>query len=140
MGHGSGIERVTVFYYHVRERYGMVEFDADMRVLSLEEKPQHPRSYYAVMGLYFYDSDWWASPARSVRSWGSGIMDVNNTYLTYLRARKPMWSDGTRHCMVDTGLMIRSWLAGTFVQTIETWQGLKSLSGGNRLAERVYLD
>lgn len=110
MGHGSGIERVTVFYYHVRERYGMVEFDADMRVLSLEEKSQHPRSYYAVMGLYFYDSDWWASPARSVRSWGSGIMDVNNTYLTYLRARKPMWSDGTRHCMVDTGLMIRSWL------------------------------
>ena len=117
----------------------MVEFDADMRVLSLEEKPQHPRSYYAVMGLYFYDSDWWASPARSVRSWGSGIMDVNNTYLTYLRARKPR------------GLMGRgiAWLirahdsimaAGTFVQTIETWQGLKSLSGGIVWAEKVYLD
>ena len=52
VGPGSGIERVTVFCCHVRARYGVVEFDADMRVLSLEEKPQHPRSYYAVTGLY----------------------------------------------------------------------------------------
>lgn len=51
-------------------------------------------------------------------------MDVNNTYLTYLRARKPMWPDGTRHCMVDTGPHDSIMAAGTFVQTIETRQGL----------------
>ena len=117
----------TVFGYHVRdpERYGVVEFDAQRRVISIEEKPQHPKSNFAVTGLYFYDSDV-LDIARRVRPSARGeleITDVNNAYLSRgdlhveLMGRGIAWLDtGTHDSLMD---------AGAFVQAVEKRQGLK---------------
>lgn len=117
----------TVFGYHVRdpERYGVVEFDAQRRVISIEEKPQHPKSNFAVTGLYFYDSAV-LDIARRVRPSARGeleITDVNNAYLSRgelhveLMGRGIAWLDtGTHDSLMD---------AGGFVQAVEKRQGLK---------------
>jgi glucose-1-phosphate thymidylyltransferase len=117
----------VVFGYYVSdpERYGVVSFDGDQRVLSIEEKPENPRSNYAVMGLYFYDSRV-VDIARSLQPSGRGeleITDVNKRYLkegnlaVRLMGRGFAWLDAGTH----TSLLE----ASQFVRTIEKRQGLK---------------
>lgn len=117
----------TVFGYYVKdpERYGVVEFDANGRVLSIEEKPQQPKSNYAVAGLYFYDEKV-TSLAAQLHPSARGeleITDLNNLYLqngelqVELLGRGFAWLDtGTHNSLVD---------ATQYIQTIEERQGLK---------------
>jgi glucose-1-phosphate thymidylyltransferase len=117
----------TVFGYWVAdpERYGVVEFDGDARVLSIEEKPVHPRSNYAVVGLYFYDNRI-TDIAASIKPSARGeleITDVNNVYLQQgsLRVEKM----GRGMAWLDTGTHESLLQASNFIQTIEQRQGLK---------------
>ena len=117
----------TIFGYHVTdpERFGVVEFDADRRVVSIEEKPVRPRSRYAVPGLYFYDNDVIAI-ARGIAPSARGeleITDVNRAYL----ARGDLHVEllGRGFAWLDTGTHEALLEAGMFVQAVEHRQGLK---------------
>lgn len=117
----------TVFGYHVRdpERYGVVEFDSEGRVLSIEEKPKAPRSNYAVTGLYFYDTDI-VDVARDVKPSARGeleITDVNNAYLK--RGNLHVETLGRGIAWLDTGTHDSLLAAASFVQSVEMRQGLK---------------
>jgi glucose-1-phosphate thymidylyltransferase len=117
----------SVFGYWVRdpERYGVAEFGADGRVLSIEEKPKAPRSNYAVTGLYFYDgraSDYAAALKPSPRG-ELEITDLNRVYLQTGELNVERLGRG--HAWLDTGTHESLIQAGNFIQTIEERQGLK---------------
>ena len=117
----------TVFGYSVKdpERYGIVEFDAEGNVLTIEEKPRQPRSRYAVTGLYFYDNDVVAM-AKDVRpSWRGEleITDLNNAYLMKKKLRVELMGRG--YAWLDTGTYESLLDAGEFIATIEKRQSLK---------------
>ncbi len=117
----------TIFGYHVQdpERYGVAEVDAAGRVVSLEEKPTHPKSPYAVAGLYFYDNSV-LDIAASLRPSARGeyeITDVNAAYLAQGALQMELMSRGM--AWLDTGTHDSLYDATTFVATIERRQGLK---------------
>ena len=117
----------TIFGYHVKdpERFGVGDFDVDGRVISIEEKPENPKSNYAVTGLYFYDNNV-IEIAKSIRPSARGeleITDINNIYQTSGDLTVELLSRG--FAWLDTGTHDSLIEAGQFVQTIEHRQGLK---------------
>ena len=120
-------EGATVFAYHVQdpERYGVVEFGPDRSVLSLEEKPRHPKSNYAVTGMYFYDRDV-CDLAAHVKPSARGeleITDLNRAYLDSGRLKVEFLGRGS--AWLDTGTHESLLEAGQFIATVEQRQGLK---------------
>ena len=117
----------VVFAYHVKdpERYGVVEFDDHCRAISIEEKPAHPKSAYAVPGLYFYDNAVVEIAARLAPSPRGEyeITDINREYLAQGRLQVGIIDRGA--AWLDTGTFASLMQAGTFVQVIEERQGLK---------------
>lgn len=117
----------VVFAYHVQDpqRYGVVEFGQDNRVISIEEKPARPKSNYAVPGLYFYDNDV-IRMARALKPSPRGeleITDINNAYLKEGKLKVGIMSRGT--AWLDTGTFDSLMQAANFIQVIEQRQGLK---------------
>ena len=134
---GMGLEKLLqnntdpdggmVYAYHVSdpERYGVVEFDDQMRAISIEEKPTHPKSNYAVPGLYFYDNDV-VSISKALKPSERGeyeITDVNKAYLRSGKLHVAILDRGT--AWLDTGTFASLMQAGQFVHVIEDRQGLK---------------
>lgn len=135
--YGSGLSKLlqtnsdpdggVVFAYKVHdpERYGVVEFDKDHRVVSIEEKPLHPKSHYAVPGLYFYDNEV-VEIAKNIKPSPRGeleITDVNRVYLERGKLKVGVLDRGT--AWLDTGTFESLMQAAQFVHVIEERQGLK---------------
>lgn len=135
--YGSGMSKLlqscadpeggVVFAYpvHDPERYGVVEFDQDKNVVSIEEKPKEPKSSYAVPGVYFYDNDV-VEIAKNIEPSPRGeleITDVNKEYLKRGKLKVGVFDRGT--AWLDTGTIQSLMQAGQFVQVIEERQGMK---------------
>jgi len=135
--YGTGLEKLLqanndpdgaiIYAYHVNdpERYGVVDFDANHNVVSIEEKPLKPKSNYAVPGIYFYDNDV-VEIAKNTKPSKRGeieITDVNKTYLLRGKLKVSILDPGT--AWLDTGTFNSLMQASQFVQVIEERQGLK---------------
>lgn len=135
--YGSGMSKLlqensepeggVVYAYHVSdpERYGVVEFDDDMNAISIEEKPEQPKSSYAVPGLYFYNNDV-VEIAKNIKPSARGeyeITDINAEYLKRGQLKVSVLNRGT--AWLDTGTFASLMQAGQYVQVIEERQGLK---------------
>jgi glucose-1-phosphate thymidylyltransferase len=135
--YGSGLQQLLmdsvnpdggiVFAYHVSdpERYGVVEFDDEMNALSIEEKPEHPKSHFAVPGLYFYDNSV-VEVAKNLKPSARGeyeITDVNKYYLNAGKLKVGMLSRGT--AWLDTGTFSSLTQASQFVEVIQERQNQK---------------
>ncbi|WP_438710615.1 glucose-1-phosphate thymidylyltransferase RfbA [Aquimarina muelleri] len=135
--YGSGLENLLesnnnpdggiIYAYHVQdpERYGVVDFDKNGNVTSIEEKPKHPKSNYAVPGIYFYDNEV-IKIARAIKPSTRGeleITDINNVYLKKGKLKVSILDKGT--AWLDTGTFNALMQASQFVQVIEERQGLK---------------
>ncbi len=123
----SGREGATIFGYYVKdpERYGIVEFDAKGKVLSLEEKPDRPKSNYAIVGLYFYDNGV-VEIAKNIKPSARGEIEITDVNIEYLRRGKlRVELMGRGFAWLDTGTHESLCDAAQFVRTIEERQGLK---------------
>jgi glucose-1-phosphate thymidylyltransferase len=150
-GHGStelfksAVERregATVFAYHVTDpqRYGVVEFDDDMRAISIEEKPQAPRSSWAVTGLYFYDADV-VDIARSLAPSPRGELEITDVNKAYLAAGKlSVELMGRGYAWLDTGTPDSLLEAAEFVRTLEKRQGFKIACPEEVAYDRGFID
>lgn len=120
-------EGATVFGYYVKDpqRYGVIEFDKNNHVVSIEEKPAHPKSHWAVTGLYFYDNSV-VKIAKNVKPSKRGeleITDINNAYMQKKQLRVQLMGRG--YAWLDTGTYDSLIDAALFIKTIEDRQGLK---------------
>jgi len=135
--YGTGLEKLLqennnpeggiIYAYHVNdpERYGVAEFDENGKVISIEEKPEHPKSNYAVPGIYFYDNEV-VNIAKNIKPSHRGeleITDVNKEYLKQGKLKVSVLDKGT--AWLDTGTFNSLMQASQFVQVIEERQGLK---------------
>ncbi len=135
--YGSGLDHLLesnndpdggiIYAYHVQdpERYGVVDFDNQGKVISIEEKPKQPKSNYAVPGIYFYDNEV-VEIAKNIKPSDRGeleITDVNNAYLKMGKLQVSILDKGT--AWLDTGTFNSLMQASQFVQVIEERQGLK---------------
>lgn len=150
--YGSGMSKLlqsnndpdggVVFAYHVKdpERYGVVDFDENLQAISIEEKPERPKSNYAVPGLYFYDNTV-VEIAKNIKPSKRGeyeITDVNKNYLAQGKLHVVILDRGI--AWLDTGTFNSLMQAGTFVQVIEERQGLKIGSIEEAAYRMKYID
>jgi glucose-1-phosphate thymidylyltransferase len=150
--YGAGLEQLLqgntnpeggiVYAYHVHDpqRYGVVEFDKSLKAISIEEKPQHPKSNYAVPGIYFYDNQV-IDIAQNIQPSPRGeyeITDVNKAYLQAGKLQVSILSRGT--AWLDTGTFESLMQAADFVRVIEARQGLKIGCIEEAAYRRGYID
>jgi glucose-1-phosphate thymidylyltransferase len=139
VGRESG---ATVFGYYVRdpERYGVVEFDGDGTVLSIEEKPKSPRSHYAVTGLYFYDNQI-LDIAAALEPSGRGELEITDANLAYLyRDQLRVEVMGRGMAWLDAGTHESLMQSANFIETLELRQGLKIGCPEEIAYHRGYID
>ncbi|MGM0635826.1 MAG: glucose-1-phosphate thymidylyltransferase RfbA [Bacteroidota bacterium] len=150
--YGTGLDKLLqsnsdpdggiIYAYHVHDpgRYGVVDFDEDGKALSIEEKPNHPKSNFAVPGIYFYDNSV-IEIAKKIQPSARGeleITDINNAYLKQGKLNVSILDQGT--AWLDTGTFSSLMQAAQFVEVIEERQGLKIGSPENTAYKMGYIN